>query len=726
MNEIFSIKHELSGSTAARKNPEKYPGWWPAKSFIVDARSPSSASELFYLNAPKLGFQSEENSESLSGMPSFRAGHLEVVSFNDHSYHGSLNQFLRDRGLAPMEQRFPVLAVGSNASPSQLAYKFMKTGISGAIPTIRVSVADYGVGFVPAVSTFGYVPATLVREPGLKSNLFLQFLDANQLVVMDQSEGVSPKVMKDGSDSPTSYEREGISMKLELAHNETLGFAYAYVARRGFISFEGKPVLCDNSQFGLEAQQDDLESETPKKDRRFWVNELREGYRRCSNQSELIELIRSEDEDLANQLLVALTAKPQSEESVEARNEINSSILAFRAKNEPQAQEPSLDVTYSKLDQTGLRPKLSDVKPDEETTEVQGAAKKDKYNPVWEGESLVAVALPTDHVERKGESIVMLHPEDFELLGKPLYLGIRSLPIVSVLGQQSKSQKNAPEPIGRVIKADKVDLVRTGILQGQILIDEVLRVASGIHVGEKMLVRKLEDPMKWLRRAWFKIMTFMLGRPNYVTGRATFSDVTTMERDVALVTPLTMQMLGIESGDSAVIESTHREVVETVEKDVAGSVHKDKTKSEIKMKIKTVSIRIFPLDEATLENRGEAQRGGWLSIIPDAKLCLGIHADLAPIFIDAALREYLFGKNHGQSVGVIRLRASFPEKISGEIRELIAVIVLAVLAWILTIPESVLPFSARIIMIGAIFIFAIILILLRIRIRYRHTKRSRK
>jgi hypothetical protein len=543
---------------------------------------------------------------------------------------------------------------------------------------------------------------------------------------MDQSEGVETKGMIDGTNSPTSYERQGISMKLELAHSETLGFAYAYVARRGFISFDGKPVLCDNSQFGLEAKQDDFKSKDPEKGRRFWVNEPKEGYRRCSNQRELIELIKSKDEDLANQLLIALTAKPQSKKSVELRNKINLSILSFRTENKPNAQEPSLDVTYSKLDETGLRPKLPAEKPEEASTEAKEAAKKHKYNPVWEEESLVAVALPTDHVERKGESIVILHPEDFELLGKPLYLGIRSVPIVSVLRQQSKSQKNSPEPIGRVIKADKVNLSRTGLLQGQVLIDEVLRVASGLHVGEKMLVRKLEDPMKWFRRAWFNILTFILGRPNYVTGRATFSDVTTMERDVALVTPLTMQMLGIESGDSAVIESTHREVVETVKKEVAGSVHKDKIKPEIKMKIKTVSIRIFPLDEATLENRGKSQRGGWLSIIPDAKLCLGIHADLAPIFIDAALREYLFGKDHGQSVGVIRLRASFPEKISGEIRELIAVIVLAVLAWILTIPESVMPFSVRIIAMSAIFIFAIILILLRIRMRYRHTKRSRK
>jgi hypothetical protein len=257
-----------------------------------------------------------------------------------------------------------------------------------------------------------------------------------------------------------------------------------------------------------------------------------------------------------------------------------------------------------------------------------------------------------------------------------------------------------------VLVAEEAVVSSTGLRPGQVLIDEVLRVASGIHVGEEIHMRKLADPMAVFRRAWFNFLTFMLGRPNYVTGRAAFSDVTTMERDVALVTPLTMQMLGIESGDSAVLEGVYR--------DETGS------------KIKTVSIRIFPLDEVTLEKRQKAQRGGWLSIIPDAKLCLGIHVDLAPIFIDAALRDYLFGKNHGQSVGSVRLRASFPEKISGEIRELIVVILLAVLAWILTIPESELPFEAKIIAIGAIFVIALMLILFRIRMRYRHTKRSRK
>ncbi len=691
MSEIFSIKDELAGSTAARANPEKYPGWWPAESFIVDTRNHSSDSELFYLKAPRLGFQSEEDARDLVGIPEFRAGHLEVVSSGDHSYHGSLNQFLRDRGLAPMEQRFAVLAVGSNASPSQLAYKFHKTGISGTIPAIRVSVADYGVGFVPAVSKWGYVPATLIRQPGLRSNVFLQFLDANQLVVMDQSEGVEPKIPKDGSESPTSYNREGINMKLDLAHNETLGFAYAYVARRGFISLGGKPVLCDNSQFGRESKQGDPESNSPDDGLQFWVNEPIEGYQSCSDQKELIELLRGHDEDLATQLALALKTKPESKESEELGTKINSLMLAFRAESKTKDEKPPLDVPYGKLDKNGLRQSEEQKKP------IPSSDSKP---------TLLAVALPTpNHVERKGESVVILHPEDFKLLEEPAYVGIRSLPIESILRHQEKSGKKPPEPIGRVQKAPE-DLVRGGLRQGQVLIDEVLRVASGLHVGETMVLRKLKDPMRFFHRAWFNLLTFILGKPNYVMGRAVLSDVTTMERDVALATPLTMQMLGIESGDSAVMEGVYKDGEE--------------------FRIKTVSIRIFPLDEVTLEKREKAQRGGWLSVTPDARLCLGIHADLAPIFIDAALREYLFGENHGQSVGAIRLRASFPEKISGEIRELSVVVLLAVLAWILTIPESDMPFNERIIAIGAIFTVAVILILLRIRMRYRHTKRSRK
>lgn len=673
-----AIKYELSGKTAARLNPDKYPGWWPSKSFVIHNNETSFDPELFYLAPPALGLQSE-GSEKLD-LSMFRAGHLEVFSAETDDYKGSLNKFLRDRGLAPMEQRVPVLAVGSNASPSQMAYKFKESGLSGTIPTIRVSVSGHGVGFVPGVSSFGYVPATLIRRKGLSSELFLQFLDLNQLVVMDESEGVHKKTAEGASSGGTLYNRVSIRSKILMPHGEQLQIAYAYVGLSGFLSIDGKPVLCDNSAFALELAETD---------KRPTVNETSEHLIRCSSQHELFELIGQHDKDLESKLQLALKNPNDTN-----KENINSRLSKLSIPKVIKSQRGiPLDVTYQDLDKNGLR---------QSAKESSGPSENAKSRVP---KTFITLPSPND-VERQGESVVILQPEDFESLGNPTYLSVSSEPINQMLGYRKITSKRSPEVIARVQLAVGQSKESLEKALGSILVDEVLRVATGLHVGERAQLRELKDPKRPLSRAWFKFLKFVLGKPNYVSGRAVLSDVTTMERDVALVTPLTMQMLGIESGDFAVMEGVHSEAGE--------------------LKIKTVSVRVFPVDEKTLEKREKSQLGGWLSLIPDARVCLGVHIDLAPIFIDAALREFLFGSKPAQSVGVIRLRASFPEKVSSEIRELLVVILLAVLAWILTIPNQQLPFLAKSLTLVAIVVLAFVLILFRIRNRSRHTKRSRK
>lgn len=683
----FSVERELSGETAARENPDKYPGWWPSQSFVIHVKKASAGPELFYLKPPTLGFQNREaKSQDLS---SFRAGHLEVFSASNHGYHGSLNQFLRDRGLAPMEQRVPVLAVGSNASPSQLAHKFKHAGLSGTIPTIRVSVAGHGVGFVPGVSKFGYVPATLISRAGLNSELFLQFLDANQLVVMDESEGVNSPPGDGGLIIGTSYDRDPLKTNLVLPHGEQIGLAYAYVARSGYLAINGKPVLCDNSEFGRELPQDE----------RPVVNQTSENLERCSSQKELIDLVGKHDKELALKLGKALQDRKTADTEW-----INGRFTKFSTpKNIHSEPNDPLSATYQEVNKDGWRFKefIEDTLR-KGPERAPGQSKSDKS-----GREDTFTALPTpNYVERKGESVVILHPLDFARLGEPAYVSVSSEPISQALTYQQIRSKRPPEAIARVQLADVETRKMLEKTSKSVMLDEVLRVAIGLYVGEKVQIKRLVDPRGPIRQAWFKVLKFVLGSPNYVSNRVVLSNVTTMERDVALVTPLTMQMLGIESGDFAVMEGVNREASEP--------------------QIKTVSVRVFPVDEKTLEKREKSQVGGWLSLVPDAKICLGVHTDLAPIFIDAALRDFLFGKNHGQSVGVIRLRASFPEKVSSEIRELLVVILLAVLAWVLTVPDEQLPLFWKSAFLLTTVLATFVLILLRIRNRSRHTKRSRK
>jgi hypothetical protein len=89
---------------------------------------------------------------------------------------------------ARAQGRRPVLAVGSNASPRQLARKF--DGCPGAaIPVTRVRVQGLTPVYSAHVARRGYLPATPWHEPGVVTTSFVGWLDAEQLLVMHRSEG---------------------------------------------------------------------------------------------------------------------------------------------------------------------------------------------------------------------------------------------------------------------------------------------------------------------------------------------------------------------------------------------------------------------------------------------------------------------------------------------------------------------------------------------------------
>lgn len=88
------------------------------------------------------------------------------------------------------EDRVPVLAVGSNACPGQLRHKLAESGITTPVPMVRTRVTGLDVGVSAHVSRLGYVSASPVAAPGCTRELFVIWLDARQLAVIDASEGV--------------------------------------------------------------------------------------------------------------------------------------------------------------------------------------------------------------------------------------------------------------------------------------------------------------------------------------------------------------------------------------------------------------------------------------------------------------------------------------------------------------------------------------------------------
>ena len=101
---------------------------------------------------------------------------------------GGLHERLAELGATAMDRRHAVLAFGSNRSPAQLAAKFAGE-TDPVVPVVRAHLHDLSVVFTAGVATYGSVPASLVVDPGATTEVAVTFLDDEQLVVMDGTEG---------------------------------------------------------------------------------------------------------------------------------------------------------------------------------------------------------------------------------------------------------------------------------------------------------------------------------------------------------------------------------------------------------------------------------------------------------------------------------------------------------------------------------------------------------
>jgi hypothetical protein len=128
------------------------------------------------------------------------------------------------------EDRVPVLAVGSNASPGQLRHKMAEFGITSPIPMVKARVSGVDVGVSAHVSRMGYVSASPFHAPDAVRELFVIWLDAEQLAVVDASEGVP---LPNGN-----YGRALLpapEVRVELPDGVTLPGVHAYVNRHGVL-----------------------------------------------------------------------------------------------------------------------------------------------------------------------------------------------------------------------------------------------------------------------------------------------------------------------------------------------------------------------------------------------------------------------------------------------------------------------------------------------------------
>ncbi|WP_329125176.1 hypothetical protein [Streptomyces sp. NBC_01465] len=143
-----------------------------------------------------------------------------------------LDEALRELGQVGAGHRYPVIAVGSNASPGQVSYKLTRLGIPATVPMVPVWVQGVGVGCSGHISPAGYVAGTPYIDRSSRTSLVVAWLDAAQLKAVDDTEF-------------PDYRRAilpGDEFDMVMPSGERLGGAYIYFSAHGVLAGpDGRP-----------------------------------------------------------------------------------------------------------------------------------------------------------------------------------------------------------------------------------------------------------------------------------------------------------------------------------------------------------------------------------------------------------------------------------------------------------------------------------------------------
>lgn len=136
----------------------------------------------------------------------------------------------RPHGAEDLSERFPVVAVGSNAAPAVLARK-LGTHLHRGLPVVRAVVHGLGIGHSAHASAGGYVAAApFVAAGGLASDVVVTWLDEAQLQLVDRTEPNYRRVLLPA----------GTTCRTE--DGTVLAGAQVYDSRHGLLADAGRPL----------------------------------------------------------------------------------------------------------------------------------------------------------------------------------------------------------------------------------------------------------------------------------------------------------------------------------------------------------------------------------------------------------------------------------------------------------------------------------------------------
>jgi hypothetical protein len=137
------------------------------------------------------------------------------------SLHQDVGCWLVEAGDSGVE----LLSVGSNAAPAQLLRKFERQGVKALVPMTKARVTRIVPGMSAHVSRYGYVPATCVMTPDEQVELFVAWLDEDELKALDATEPNYDRVLLPSAHFP-----------VVLPSDQGLDACSAYISKWGCLT----------------------------------------------------------------------------------------------------------------------------------------------------------------------------------------------------------------------------------------------------------------------------------------------------------------------------------------------------------------------------------------------------------------------------------------------------------------------------------------------------------
>lgn len=505
-----------------------------------------------------------------------------------------LNHVLDRLNVARVDDRFPVLAIGSNASPGQMRAKLERAHVSGVLPMIRAEVSGWQTTVAAHVSRPGYLPISAVRDPDARAVPMMVLLcDRSQVGAIDDTE---PNYWRVAGDGLTPVVLDG---------GETLTHFLMYLGKHGVLADgSGHPVPWSSEPDAIQQVLESLDN--PKRLGRTPA----EFVHRCATDEQLRDWVRT-------------TMQAQG-----------------RVIGVPEARHGHL-LPYGHVC----------------ATDSAGAG--------------VVVATPAGFA-RDGQPSIGLHPDWVEALG-----GVHHAVVAN------RRDSAAPRAVAHVVPLD--------VHRSQVAVDQLVRNALGVEIGEELDASPATIPES-------RLGDLLFGRRHYLLCRVQPADLVTVEREACLLEQMSLHLLGVDTGDSVVLEGLPGQ---------DGNVPQ-------------VRLRAYPCSDAVLERRSSLSGGDFASRFPSTRDALGVHPDLPWIFLDTDQRTSLglvAADGGPQKLGVVRIRASRRDLLAKEVRELLLLLVLAVVG-LLTALEST---TTRVL---AIFVTAMVLLaVIWARVRRRFLRR---